>query len=210
MTPREDQAALTVISNPSTLVFDATSALSVNGGSGTGSLSFAVTSGADVCEVNATTLTAIGVGTCGGCNQGRRRELQRGYRDGRCDGDTCQPGSADCSRHTIEHPLTRTAGLSTSGGSGSGAVSIEVTEGTANCSIDDSMLTGSAVGTCTVTATKAADLHYHQTTAQSEIEVLAATDLEISKDDGAYYALPGGVAVYRNSGGQCGSLARRG
>jgi len=47
-----------------------------------------------------------------------------------------------------------------------------------------------------VTATKAADLHYHQTTAQSEIEVLAATDLEISKDDGVYYALPGGVAVY--------------
>lgn len=197
VTPREDQAALTVLANPSTLVFDATSALSVNGGSGTGSVSFAVTSGADVCEVNATTLTAIGVGTC---TVAATKAADENFNAATAMVDVTVTRANQALLTVVATPssipLTRTAALSTNGGSGSGAVSFDVTEGAANCSIDDSMLTGSAVGTCTVTATKAADLHYHQTTAQSEIEVLAATDLEISKDDGAYYALPGGVAVY--------------
>jgi len=50
--------------------------------------------------------------------------------------------------------------LTSSGGSGSGAVSYAVTTGTANCSLNGDVLSYTQVGTCTVTVTKAADATY--------------------------------------------------
>ncbi len=93
-------------------------------------------------------------------------------------------------------PLTRTAALSVTGGSGTGAVSFAVTAGQSNCSVSGATLTGIGVGTCTVTATKAGDGQYHPVTAQAPAEVLAAADLQVSKDDGSSYALQGGTVVY--------------
>jgi hypothetical protein len=54
-----------------------------------------------------------------------------------------------------------TLALSTSGGSGSGAVTYQVTSaGTAGCSVSGSNLSATAAGTCTVTATKATNVNY--------------------------------------------------
>ncbi len=50
--------------------------------------------------------------------------------------------------------------LTSSGGSGSGAVTYVVTPGTANCSLKGNVLSYTQVGTCTVTVTKAADATY--------------------------------------------------
>jgi hypothetical protein len=50
--------------------------------------------------------------------------------------------------------------LTSSGGSGVGAVSYAVTPGTAGCSLKDGVLSFATTGTCTVTVTKAADSTY--------------------------------------------------
>ncbi|WP_460482142.1 Ig-like domain repeat protein [Comamonas humi] len=64
-----------------------------------------------------------------------------------------------------------TSALSTTGGSGTGAVSYAVTAGNAFCAITGSTLTGTGVGTCTVTATKAADDSYNATSATADVTV---------------------------------------
>lgn len=64
-----------------------------------------------------------------------------------------------------------TSTLSTSGGSGSGAVSCAVTAGGTYCSVSGSTLTGTGVGTCTVTATKAADTNYTAATDTVDVTV---------------------------------------
>lgn len=61
--------------------------------------------------------------------------------------------------------------LSTTGGSGSGAVSYAITSGADVCSVTGSTLSGTGIGSCTVTATKAADANYNATTATSVITV---------------------------------------
>ncbi len=57
--------------------------------------------------------------------------------------------------------------LGTTGGSGSGAVSYSVTDGTANCVLTGNIVTAAKTGTCVVTATKAADDVYEATTSPS-------------------------------------------
>ena len=64
-----------------------------------------------------------------------------------------------------------TTTLSATGGSGGGAVTYAVTAGGANCTLSGSKLTGKAVGTCTVTATKASDSNYNEATAGVTITV---------------------------------------
>lgn len=66
-----------------------------------------------------------------------------------------------------------TSALSASGGSSAGAVSYAVTTGAAFCSLDTTTqtLTGTSVGTCTVTATKAADANYNAASAITQIIV---------------------------------------
>ncbi|MGM9452285.1 fibronectin type III domain-containing protein [Legionella bozemanae] len=71
------------------------------------------------------------------------------------------PLTASASPSTIAYNGTST--LSTSGGSGMGAVTYAVTSGTA-CSISGSTLTGVGVGSCQVTATKARDVNYQPVT----------------------------------------------
>jgi len=62
---------------------------------------------------------------------------------------------------TVSYPTTFAA-LSTTGGSGSGAVTYAVTTaGTAGCSIAGTTLSYTSVGTCGVTATKATDSNYN-------------------------------------------------
>jgi hypothetical protein len=69
----------------------------------------------------------------------------------------------------------RTLALTSSGGSGTGAVSFAVTTiGTAGCSISGSTLSATRVGTCTVTVTKAADTSYKSATSAATTVTIAA------------------------------------
>jgi hypothetical protein len=69
----------------------------------------------------------------------------------------------------------RTLALTSSGGSGTGAVSFTVTTiGTAGCSISGSTLSATRVGTCTVTVTKAADTSYKSATSAATTVTIAA------------------------------------
>lgn len=71
---------------------------------------------------------------------------------------------------TATPPLGGTATLSTTGGGGTGAVSYASSN--ANCSINGNILTAEVVGSCTITATKAADSDYLATAATINITVL--------------------------------------
>jgi len=62
--------------------------------------------------------------------------------------------------------------LSAEGGSGEGAVSFALTEGAANCALEGDTVTGASVGTCTVTATKAADQNFLAASASVTVSVL--------------------------------------
>jgi surface protein len=85
---------------------------------------------------------------------------------------------------TAQSPLTltSTAGtagtaltLTTSGGSGTGAVSYSVTSaGTTGCSITSGVLNATTAGTCTVTATKAADATYSAVSSAATTVTFAA------------------------------------
>lgn len=104
-------------------------------------------------------------------------------------------------------PFDGDSSLSTSGGSGTGAVSFAVSSGSGVCSISGSTLTGIGVGSCTVTASKAADANFNAATAAVDVTVLPAADLEISLDDGTAFALPGGFVEYEILVANAGPLA---
>ena len=71
--------------------------------------------------------------------------------------------------------------LATSGGSGSGAVTYSVSNGTATgCSISGSTLTFTSAGTCLVTATKAADASYLAASSTATTFILAAKPVTVT------------------------------
>jgi uncharacterized protein with beta-barrel porin domain len=77
--------------------------------------------------------------------------------------------------------VNQTGTLSTTGGSGTGAVTYAVTSG--SCTVSGTTLTASAsAGTCVVTATKAADQSYTQTTATVTVTVTARPSLAQAMD----------------------------
>lgn len=89
-----------------------------------------------------------------------------------------------------------TSVLSTAGGSGTGEVSYAATTGAANCGIVGATLTGTGLGTCTITATKAADVNYLVATATVDVNVTPKADLQLSKDANRASAMIGDTAVF--------------
>ncbi len=152
------QTALVMNASPSTINVNGTSALGTSGGSGTGAVTYSVNSGP--CSITASTLTGTGQGLC--------------YITATKAGDASY-GAATSSPVTVTVNLaTQTAlvltatppsinangssTLSTTGGSGAGAVSYAVTSG--SCTVSGTALTSTVAGSCTVVATKAADSSY--------------------------------------------------
>ncbi|MDR3443136.1 MAG: fibronectin type III domain-containing protein [Legionella sp.] len=160
------QATLTAIATPSTISYNGTSALSSSGGSGTGAVTYAVTSGGGNCSISGTTLRGIGVGSCS--------VTATKAADANYQAATSAPISITVTQASqatltaIATPRTisynGTSALSSSGGSGTGAVTYAVTSGGGNCSISGTTLTATGVGSCSVTALKAADTNYQLAT----------------------------------------------
>lgn len=64
--------------------------------------------------------------------------------------------------------------LTSSGGTGNGAVSYAISSGSDFCSLATDTLTGTGIGTCTVTASKAADGNHGASTASVDVTVVQA------------------------------------
>lgn len=83
-----------------------------------------------------------------------------------CGGSSTPPPVAQATLVAVATPTTflttASSVLSTTGGSGSGAVTYTVASGT--CTVSGTTLSASAAGTCTVTAKKAADTSYLEAT----------------------------------------------
>ena len=107
-------------------------------------------------------------------------------------------------------PYQGSSTLSTTGGSGTGLVNFAVTAGGGSCAVSQQTLTGTAVGTCTITATKAGDNNYNATTATVDVQVLTAADLEISNSDGTPYAIAGSFVEYEIRVANAGPLGVQG
>ena len=135
------QTALTTpVATPSTVAYGATATLSTSGGSGTGALTYSVATGGANCSISGTTLTVTAVGNC---TVVASKAADSNYY------------AATSSARTVYVTKATQATLTAV------AVTYAVTAGGANCTLIGSKLTGKAVGTCTVTATKAGDSNYN-------------------------------------------------
>lgn len=108
--------------------------------------------------------------------------------------------SANCSSPQPQATLTvsatptsinvgNTSALSTSGGSGTGAVTYSVASGP--CTVSGSTLTGTGAGTCSITATKAADSTYTSATSAA-IDVTVNAVLTLPEPGGSNVTIPAG------------------
>ena len=167
------QAGLSVTATPATLNFGDSATLSTAGGSGFGAVSFRVTAGASFCSVVGSTLNATGVGTC--TVQADKAGDVTFLPASATTLVTVQPANQAplvAAANPADVEVSETAQLSTSGGSGTGAVSYAVTAGGTFCSVTGTQLTGLALGTCTVTATKAADANHNAATDTITVNVI--------------------------------------
>jgi hypothetical protein len=131
--------------------------LSVSGGSGTGTVSYSVTSGTASCSVASGVVTARFAGSClltttkAGDTNYSQAQITNTLTFIKATQSTLVVTSVS---GTYGTPIT----LTTSGGSGSGTVSFLVSDaGTASCSVSGSLLSFTTVGTCRVVATRDAD-----------------------------------------------------
>ncbi len=198
---KAEQAALTAAATPAIVPFNATSALSVTGGTTNGDVTYVVTAGETFCSITGSTLTAIAAD--GSCTVTATMAGDENYL----------PVSATVGLTTIKadqvdfavaaDPTTiaynGTSALSTSGGNGGGAVSYAITldtptAGTNVCSLSGSTITATGIGTCEVTATKAADANYNVATSTVLITAIKA-DQTIS-----FGANPGPLTIGGSTG----------
>lgn len=197
-----NQAPLTVTANPSFIFFGETSALSTTGGSGTGAVSYAITAGGSFCSIAGSTLSGTGVGTC--------TVLATKSGSG-----SFGPATATTTV-TVDRapgvplvlnvsPANITAGgssiLSTTGGSGTGAVSYAIYVGANFCSLSGNTVTGTASGTCTIIATKAADANFLATSAFNDVTVGLANQAPLTVIANPSSVSVGGTSALSTTGG---------
>jgi len=162
-----DQAPLILTSTSG--IYGSELALTTSGGSGTGAISYSAVDGtASGCSVTGAMLETSSAGTC---LVTATKASDANYNSVSSPQTTVTVGQGD------QAPLavTSTSGiygsglaLTTSGGSGTGAVSYSAVDGTASgCSVTGGVLSVSGAGTCLVTATRAADGDYNAASSPS-------------------------------------------
>ena len=151
------QTALSITSTSG--VYGTPITLTTSGGSGTGALSFHLDQGP--CSLVGATLTALSAGTCD-VTATRGADKTYAATSSASTGIVFSPAPQATlvilsTEGSVSTPLT----LTTTGGSGTGAVSYQVSGGTATgCQIVAGALSATSAGTCVVVATKAADPDY--------------------------------------------------
>ncbi|MBW4030582.1 MAG: hypothetical protein HIU57_07920, partial [Acidobacteria bacterium] len=156
------QAPLTLTSTRG--VVDTPLTLMTTGGSGTGALSYLVSSaGTASCTLHGDMLTATSAGTCTllVTKAGDATYLAAISASTTVSFTsaalTQAPLTLTSTRGVVDTPLT----LTTSGGSGTGVVSFALSSaGSASCTLNGDTLTATSAGTCTLSVTKAGDPTY--------------------------------------------------
>ena len=167
------QAMLTIsnstISNP----VRTTVTLTTSGGSGTGATTFALSPANSSCTLssrnNAATLTSRSATTCTvvatKAAQGAFAATTSEAKTFTFTAPKVRQSTLSISNATRSIAINSSVTLTTSGGSGSGAVSFNVTSGGCTLTgVANNQLTASSAATCSVTATKAADATYDPAT----------------------------------------------
>jgi len=150
------QAAITFTSALTT-VFGQNITVSATGGSGTGALTFATSSGA--CQIASSILTPVSAGSCVVV---ATRAADTNYT-AQTASQTITISSADqaavsmTSATTVEYGTNLTLGVQ--GGSGTGAYEFAKVSG--NCTLTSGVITPTAVGNCVVKARRAGDSGYN-------------------------------------------------
>ncbi len=162
---KASQSTLTVTSTSGT--YGSSISLTSSGGSGTGAVTFAVTSaGTAGCSISGgSTLNATSPGTC---TVTATKATSANHLVASSSATTitfARQSQAALSVSTTNGDLFTGIILSISGGSGTGSTTSSVSSGTANCSLTSGVVSARAVGTCTLTVTKAADTNYLSETA---------------------------------------------
>ena len=157
------QGSLTLISTSGTYGTDVS--LAASGGSGGGALSYVVTStGTAGCSISSSNL--LSATTPGTCTVTATRAASTNYLVESSTATTvtfARQTQAALNVSTVTGDIFTGIIVSSSGGSGTGAVSYGVTTGTANCALTSGVVTARTVGTCLLTVTKAADTYYLST-----------------------------------------------
>jgi alpha-tubulin suppressor-like RCC1 family protein len=157
------QSGLTLTSTSGT--YGTALTLAATGGSGGGALSYAVTAaGTAGCSISSSNLlSATAPGTC---TVTATRAASTNYFVQSSTATTvtfARQTQAALNVSTVTGDIFTGIIVSSSGGSGSGAVTYGVTTGTANCALTSGVVTARTVGTCLLTVTKAADTYYLST-----------------------------------------------
>ena len=185
------QAPVVVSATNSTLNYQAdplaTTTLSSTGGSTSGAVNFTVAgSSSSICSVSGNTVTALAAGNC---VINATKVGDSNYLD-RVDSITIVIDKALQSAFTVDaqslelqyqsSPASTTT-LSTSGGSGTGAVTFLVQAGSNSvCSISGTTVTALTAGSCVITASKAADANYAVATASVTITISKVAQAALS------------------------------
>jgi ribosomal protein S11 len=158
--PALSQAALSLVDT--TLTLGSTLTLSTSGGSGSGLVSFVVSSvGSAGCSLSGSVLSVTSSGTCTVTASKAADATYAAASSGAVTITASKRTQSALSLVDTALIAGSTLTLSTSGGSGSGLVSFVVSSaGSAGCSLSGAVLSVTSSGTCTVTASKAADATY--------------------------------------------------
>jgi alpha-tubulin suppressor-like RCC1 family protein len=143
-------------------VYGSSITLSTSGGSGSGVVTYAVTSaGSAGCSISGgNVLNANSPGTC---TVTATKATSTNYLVATSSATTitfARQSQAPLSIATTNGDLYTGIIVSVLGGSGTGTVTSSVSSGTANCTLTSGVVTARAVGTCALTVTKAADTYY--------------------------------------------------
>ena len=180
------QATLVVVPTPSSINVNGTSTLSTTGGSGSGAVTYSLSGPCTQSTVNnVTTLTGTGAGSC---IVTATKAADITYASATSSQVTVAVSLAPqatlvATSNPTSINVNGTSTLSTTGGSGSGAVTYNLVSGL--CTLDTvnnvTTLTGTGAGDCIVTATKAADSTYDSaTSSQVTVVIPAPVDCVVS------------------------------
>ncbi|HEY5438509.1 MAG TPA: hypothetical protein VIJ99_06390 [Acidimicrobiales bacterium] len=203
-----NQAALTITST--TGAYPTSVSLTTSGGTGTGGVTYTVVNGtATGCSVSGATLSFTSAGTC---LVTATKAFDSGYNAISSAQTTVTIAKGNQAALTITsttgaYPTSVT--LTTSGGSGSGAVSYVLNAGgtATGCSVSGATLSFTSPGTCFVTATKALDTGYNAiSSAQTTVTISKGNQatLTVSPTTGTY---PTSVTLSTSGGTGTGAVS---
>jgi hypothetical protein len=195
-----NQATLTVSNTTLTAIPGSTIILTTTGGSGTGAVSFSVSGNG--CSNSGNSLTASTAATC---VVTATKAASTGFNLTTSSTKSfvfqiLNQATLSISNNSLTNVLGTSITLSTSGGSGTGAVNYSVNG--ASCTLNGNILSATATATCTVSATKAESTGYNATSSATKTFIFQIFDqAAFSIANSVLSILPGSSLTLITTGG---------